>query len=136
MGKKSRAPWKSAQGHDQAQVIPGLGADLPQLRQARALWQMNRFDDSLQLFEAAVRQHPQNLVALIDASRALGARFEISRAEAMLARLKKLGARRPDIIHLTGQSFRMIHRPELAMECFEQVIAMTKEIPDALPSLD
>jgi tetratricopeptide (TPR) repeat protein len=132
MGKKSRA---SRFGQEQPPVIPGLGADLPELRQARALWQMNRFDDSLQLFEEAARKHPQNLVALIDGSRALGARFEITRAEAMLGRLMKLGARRPEIIHLAGQSFRMIFRPELAMECFQQVIALTREIPDAFLEL-
>ena len=53
---------------------------------------MNRFDDALRLFEDAAAKHPQNLVALIDGSRALGARFEITRAEAMIDRLMKLGA--------------------------------------------
>jgi hypothetical protein len=56
-------------------IIPGLGVDLPELQKARALWQRHRFEDALQLFEAAARKHPQNLVALVDASRALGARF-------------------------------------------------------------
>jgi tetratricopeptide (TPR) repeat protein len=114
-----------------ASVIPGLGTDLPELRQARALWQANRFDDALRVFEATARKYPQNLVALVDGSRALGARFEIGRAEIMLDRLMKLGAQRADILHLAGQSFRMIFRPEKAMECFRRVIAMTKEIPDA-----
>jgi tetratricopeptide (TPR) repeat protein len=72
-----------------------LGADVPELRQARALWQRNRFEESLQLFEAAARKYPQNRVALIDASRALGARFEIARAEAMLDRLIKLAGTEP-----------------------------------------
>jgi len=112
-------------------IIPGLGVDLPVLRRARTLWGLNRFDDALKLFEDAVRQHPQNLVALTDASRALGARFEISRAEAMLDRMMKLGAQRPDILHLAGQSYRMVFRPEKAMECFQRVLAMTQAIPDA-----
>ncbi len=112
-------------------TIPGVGVDLPELRRARALWGLNRFDEALKLFEDAVRQHPQNLVALTDASRALGARFEISRAEAMLDRMMKLGAQRPDILHLAGQSYRMIFRPEKAMECFQRVLAMTQAIPDA-----
>ena len=51
----------------------------------------------LRLFEEAARKYPQNLVALIDGSRALGARFEITRAETMLDRLMKLGAQQPDI---------------------------------------
>jgi tetratricopeptide (TPR) repeat protein len=70
-----------------AQTIPGLGVDLPELQQARALWQANRFDEALALFETAAERHPQNLVALIDASRALGARFEIARAEKLVDRL-------------------------------------------------
>ena len=115
----------------QKTIIPGLGVDLPELQQARALWIANRFEESLQLFETAVRQHPQNLVALVDASRALGARFEIQRAEEMLDRMMKVGARQPNILHLAGQSYRMIFRPDKAIACFQRVLAMTKEIPDA-----
>ena len=85
----------------------------------------------LALFEKAVRKYPQNLVALVDASRALGARFEINKAEAMLDRLAKLGAHNPQLMHLAGQSFRMIFRPEKAIQCFERVVAMTRQIPDA-----
>ena len=137
MGKKHRASGltrTTAPGRFRAErpsVIPGLGADLPELKQARALWQLNRFDESLRLFEEAGRKCPQNVVALIDGSRALGARFEIARAETMLDRLMKLGAQQPDILHLAGQSYRMIFRPDKAMECFQRVLAMTKEIPDA-----
>ena len=116
-------------------MIPGLGTDLPELRQARTLWQLNRFDDALRLFEETARKYPQNLVALVDGSRALGARFEISRAEAMLDRLMKLGAQNPEVLHLAGQSYRMIFRPDKAMHCFERVLATTKRIPDAFLEL-
>jgi tetratricopeptide (TPR) repeat protein len=112
-------------------IIPGLGVDVPELQQARALWQLNRFDESLQLFEKAVRKYPQNLVALVDASRALGARFEITKAEVMLDRLIDLGTKNPKILHLAGQSYRMIFRPEKAIKCFESVLEVTREIPDA-----
>jgi thioredoxin-like negative regulator of GroEL len=112
-------------------IIPGLGVDVPELQQARALWQTNRFDDALALFEKAVRRYPQNLVALVDASRALGARFEIAKAEALLDRLTKVGAQNPQVLHLAGQSYRMIFRPEKATECFERVLAKTRQVPDA-----
>lgn len=121
--------------HTPSPIIPGLGSDLPGLRQARALWQLNRFDEALQLFEETARRHPQNLVALIDGSRALGARFEIARAEALLDRLMVLGRGRPEILHLAGQSYRMIFRPDKAMDCFQQVLAVTREIPDAFLEL-
>jgi tetratricopeptide (TPR) repeat protein len=112
-------------------IIPGLGVDVPELQQARALWQLNRFDEALALFEKAVRKYPQNLVALVDASRALGARFEITKAEALLDRLVKLGAHNPQLLHLAGQSYRMIFRQDKAMQCFERGVAMAKAIPDA-----
>jgi thioredoxin-like negative regulator of GroEL len=112
-------------------VIAGLGVDLPELQQARGLWQHNRFDEALELFGRAVKTHPQNLVALIDASRAFGARFEISRAEELLDRLTRLGSDRAEILHLAGQSYRMIFRPEKAMECFRRVVRITGRIPDA-----
>jgi tetratricopeptide (TPR) repeat protein len=84
----------------------------------------------LDLFERAVRKYPQNLVALVDASRALGARFEITRAEAILDRLAKVAAHNPELLHLAGQSYRMIFRPEKAIQCFERVLARTQQIPD------
>jgi len=112
-------------------VIPGLGVDAPELQRARSLWLANRYEESVQLFESAVRKYPQNLVALVDASRALGARFEIAKAEEMLDRLSKLSANNPKLLHLAGQSYRMIFRPEKAIHCFERVLAMTKQIPDA-----
>jgi hypothetical protein len=30
-------------------IIPGLGVDVPELQRARALWQLNRFDEALEL---------------------------------------------------------------------------------------
>jgi len=115
----------------QSTNIPGLGVDVPELKRARALWQLNRFDEALELFEFAVKKYPQNLVALVDASRALGARFEITRAEAILDRLMKVAKNNPKLLHLAGQSYRMIFRPDKAIACFQRVLAMTKDIPDA-----
>src|SRR6266404_9790749 len=135
MGNRSYKIFKQAEfaptSRKSTVIIPGLGVDVPELQQARALWQLNRFDDSLRLFEKAVRKYPQNLVALVDASRALGARFEIAKAETMLDRLSKLGASDPKLLHLAGQSYRMIYRPEKAIHCFERVLAITKQIPDS-----
>src|SRR5437762_3404387 len=107
-------------------VSQGLGIDTPELQQARALWSLSRFEESLEMFEKAVRKYPQNLLALVDASRALGARFEISRAETLLDKLIALGGRNPQVLHLAGQSYRMIYRPEKAIECFERVLARSK----------
>jgi hypothetical protein len=133
--KTDRRQAGSHSPHKGPTIIPGLGVDVPELKRARALWGLNRLDESLKLFEEAVRKYPQNLVALVDASRAMGARFEIQRAESMLNRMVKLGARQPDILHLAGQSYRMIFRPERAIDCLERVIRLTREIPDAFLEL-
>jgi len=132
-------PWDKWAGmksiQPPASFIPGLGADLPELRKARALWQANRFEEALQQFEETVRRHPRNLVALVDASRALGARFEIRRAEVLLDQLLELAERKPELLHLAGQSYRMIFRPEKAMACFERALARTKDIADSFLEL-
>ena len=108
-----------------------LGTDLPELQQARALWQLNRFDESLALFDQAVRKCPANCLALTDAARAFGSRFEIARAEELLDRLIKLGGRNPQILHLAGQSYRMIFRPDKAMDCLRRALASAKNLADA-----
>ena len=36
-------------------IVPGLGVDVPELQQARRLWQVNRFDQALELFEKGVQ---------------------------------------------------------------------------------
>jgi tetratricopeptide (TPR) repeat protein len=125
-----RVAQRPFQSGTDLKIIPGLGVDVPELQQARALWQLNRLDEALALFEKAVRKYPQNLVALVDASRALGARFEITRAEALLDRLVKLAAHNPQLLHLAGQSYRMIFRPEKAIHCFQRVLQITKGIAD------
>ncbi len=109
---------------------PSLGPDLPELQQAREMWRLNRFDDSLALFDRAVRKCPNNSLALVDASRAFGARFEISRAEELLDRLIQLNGRAPLVLHLAGQSYRMIFRPDKAMECFRRALAADKQLTD------
>jgi len=127
----SRSPRNLAPFTKAPSIIPGLGVDVPELQRARSLWLANRFEESVLLFEQAVKKYPQNLVALVDASRALGTRFEITKAEEMLDRLSKLGASNAQLLHLAGQSYRMIYRPEKAIRCFERVLSMTKQIPDA-----
>jgi len=111
-------------------VASGLGMDVPELQRARTLWTLNRFDESLQLFDQAVRKYPQNLLALTDAARAFGVRFEIARAEELLDRLMALGARNATVLQMAGQSYRMIFRPEKATECFERALVLSRNLPD------
>ncbi len=104
--------------------------DTPELQQARALWAANRFPQALALFDKALRKTPDNPIALLDAARAYGARFEIDRAERLLERFLSIAGKKPGDLHLAGQSYRMIYRPQKAMDCYHQALAMTRDLPD------
>lgn len=97
--------------------------DLPELQRARALWIANRFDAAVDLFVETATRFPQNVAALVDTARALGHRHEIKRAGEYLDRLRALAADRKDLPFIVGQTFRMIHREELAIRCFEEYVA-------------
>ena len=98
-------------------------AELPDLKRARALWVANRFDDAVKLFTETATKNPDNVAALVDTARALGHRHEIKRATGYLERLRTLNANREDLQFILGQSFRMIHREDLAIQCFENFVA-------------
>jgi len=98
-------------------------AELPELRRARGLWAANRFDEALRLFVETADKHSENLAALVDAARALGHRHEIKRATQYLDRVRSLKSDRPELPFILGQSLRMIHREELAIQCFEAYVA-------------
>ena len=95
---------------------------MPELQQARGLWVQNRFAAALELFAAAVRKEPNNPIALADAARAFGSRFEIEKAERMLRRLVDLAGDRADLLQIAGQSYRMIQRPDSAADCLESAL--------------
>jgi hypothetical protein len=97
--------------------------DLPELQKARALWIANRFDAAVDLFVETAARHPQNVAALVDTARALGHRHEIKRAGEYLDRLRAIASDRSDLPFIVGQTFRMIHREELAIQCFEEYVA-------------
>ena len=63
-------------------------------------------------------------MALADAARAFGSRYEIDRSEKLLARLVEIGKNRADLLKMAGQSYRMIQRPKKAIECLEQASAL------------
>ncbi|MES2708469.1 MAG: sulfotransferase [Verrucomicrobiota bacterium] len=85
------------------------------LQRARALWQAHHFEESCRLFAEAADDPAASAEALTDAARALGHRYEITRAEGYLARLGSLPGNSRDRALLTAQTLRMIHREEQAI---------------------
>ena len=105
--------------------------DLPILRQARSLWKQNKLIDALHFFEKAVRENPTNAMALTDASRAFGAFYRLDEAEQLLDRLVNLAGRRPDLLQLAGQSFRLLRRNEKAVACFQSALSLDASLADS-----
>ncbi len=87
---------------------------------AKALWDKCRFDESIRKFNEAVRQAPNDLNVLIEASRALGARYQIERSLALLARAARLAPRRADVLHTIGESYVLLGRTPEAEACFRR----------------
>ena len=105
--------------------------DLPDLQKARGLWQAKRFPAALDLFERTVRKHPNNLLALTDAARAFGSRYEIDKAQVYLGRLLELAPDDAGVQLMAGQSYRMIYRPDEAIACLEQALALNPSLHGA-----
>jgi thioredoxin-like negative regulator of GroEL len=133
--KSKRLPGSPGQRDQKVSMERQLGSDFPELSRARYLWQANRFDESLTLFEEVVKRHPTSLVALIDAARAFGRRHEIKKAEAWLDQATQLAGSDLRVLHLVAQSYRMIFRPIKAKNIFAQICQQTEQIPDALLEL-
>lgn len=101
-------------------------ADVAELQQARALWGANRINESLRYFDRAVRLYPNNPTALIEAATAFGNRFEIGRAEELLSRLR-LNFSDPRILMATGLCYQTISRWNEAIECYDEVLAVSPD---------
>jgi len=48
----------------------------------------------------------------------------------LLDRLMALGQRNAQLLHFAGQSYRMIFRPEKAINCFQRALSLRRDIPD------
>ena len=94
------------------------------------MWAKDRLPAALWMFDRAVREDPNNVMALADASRAFGSVYQYRRSEMLLQRLIRLGQGRADVLHLAAQSYRLIRRPECALECFEAALRAGKSNPD------
>lgn len=91
-----------------------------ELARAKVIWRERRFDEALRCFKEAVRQAPNDVSVLIDAGRALGARFQMDLSMGLLSKASRLGSRRADVQYEVGKSYRMLRRMEEAEACFRR----------------
>ncbi|WP_346187641.1 tetratricopeptide repeat-containing sulfotransferase family protein [Rubritalea halochordaticola] len=106
-------------------------ADLPELQQARYLWENDEPAKALEFFERAAKRHPRNLMALLDAARALGNAHRLPEASALLTRASRVLEKSPQGLERLGQSYRMAYMPDLAAECFAKAV----QHPECLESV-
>jgi tetratricopeptide (TPR) repeat protein len=95
--------------------------DFAALARARALWAAGDLDAALAGFVEAVAERPANLKALLEAARALGARFEVDRAEPLLVRAKRLAGGDARLRALVAASWGRIFREDRAIEELAQI---------------
>jgi tetratricopeptide (TPR) repeat protein len=94
--------------------------DTPELEQARAAFIRQDFPKSLRLFEKAVKKQPHNILALTDAARAHGQRYELDQALKFNRHLLKIsGKKNHQALFLAGQSLRMSYRPDEALDTLQ-----------------
>ncbi|MEX2187898.1 MAG: sulfotransferase [Pirellulales bacterium] len=94
--------------------------DTPTLQAARRAWAAQHFDEALAHFDEAVRRHPANVRALVDAARAHGFRYDYARCEELTERLLRLAPNRADLHLRAGETYRMISLADEATACFER----------------
>ncbi|QDU58517.1 tetratricopeptide repeat-containing sulfotransferase family protein [Aeoliella mucimassa] len=132
--KKTRLKKHAAQSRStatsQAAAATAVG-DLPILQQARALWAGNRLFHALALFERAVAEHPHHLLAVVDASRALGECYRIPRALHLLQDAQQHLGNNAQGWFLVGQSYRILRHPTEAIRCLKRAVQLDPAHLDA-----
>ena len=109
--------------------------DSAMLQAARRRWMQRDWAEALEQFERACLAEPRNARAKLEYARALGQRYEVDRAEAILGELSEATARAPELAAAVAQSFRMIHRPERALARLEALRAAGCLTPPLLGEL-
>jgi tetratricopeptide (TPR) repeat protein len=126
-------PEMPASGYDWSQKLGGpmtlhSQSEIRQARariaKAKALWGQSHFDEAIRELNAAVRRAPNDLAILVEASRALGAWYQIERGMHLLDRALRLGARRADLQHAVGETFQLFGQPAKAEGCFRRAIQL------------
>ena len=97
--------------------------ETPDLKKARTLFVRQEYQKSLKLFEKVVRKQPHNILALTDAARAHGQRYELETALRFIRQILKITGGNARGLLLAGQSLRMCHRQEEALHTLEKAQA-------------
>ncbi len=90
------------------------------LNVARSLWRDRHFEDAVRKFNQAVREAPNDPAVLIEAARALGARYQFRRSEGLLESALRLAPRNGDVLRAVGEAYLVLDRSDRAEACFRR----------------
>lgn len=77
-------------------------------------------------------ERPRNIKAILEAARAYGGQFQITRAEDLLDQAQRLGRGHPAVLHQTAATYAQIYREDIAISLYT---AMPARQPEAMAEL-
>lgn len=97
------------------------------------MWGRQRHEEALRCFNEAIREAPNDLAALLEASRAFAARYRPDRAGDLIERALRLGGRRGEVQLEAGLAYLKLDRLADAEACFRRAARLA---PDARAHLE
>jgi tetratricopeptide (TPR) repeat protein len=101
---------------------------------AGQVWGYNERHRSIVLLTEALRRDPNNPEILVNLATALGKQRHYEKAESLLARLLELAPRKASIHRRVAQAYAAIDRPERALECYRQSLALNSDTSVTVPT--
>jgi tetratricopeptide (TPR) repeat protein len=100
-------------------------------RSAREAWERHQYEQTIALYEQALRRDPKNHFLLIDLARAYGLRYRLDEAETMLDRVLRLYPRSAKVRSMAAATFAMIQRPAKAIEHYRHALELDHQHPES-----
>jgi tetratricopeptide (TPR) repeat protein len=102
---------------------------------AGQVWGYDQRHRSIVLLTEAMRRDPNNPDILLRLATALGKQRHYEKAESLLARLLELAPGKASIHRRVAQAYAAIDRPERAVECYRQSLALNSDTSVTVPTL-
>jgi tetratricopeptide (TPR) repeat protein len=100
-------------------------------RSAREAWERHQYEQTIALYEQALRRDPKNHFLLIDLARAYGLRYRLADAEMILDRVLRLYPRSAKVRSMAAATYAMIQRPASAIEHYRRALELDPQHPES-----
>jgi tetratricopeptide (TPR) repeat protein len=102
---------------------------------AEQSWALNERYKTIMLLTEALRREPGNRSILINLATAYGRQRHYKKAEELLARLLERGGTKASVYRQAAQTYALIDRPEKALTCYRQSLALAPDKLSTVPTL-